>query len=81
MSSVKVFSSNSCPWCTKVKDYLKSLHVDYEEVNVSTDRGAAMELIKKTRQMAVPVTQIGERYIIGYDPDAIASALKEEGLL
>ena len=40
-----------------------------------------MELVKKTRQMGVPVIQVGENYIVGFNREAIDSALKEAGLL
>lgn len=50
-------------------------------INVSGDRAAAMELVKKTRQMGVPVIQIGEKYIVGFDQAKINDALKEAGLL
>ena len=40
-----------------------------------------MELVKKTRQMGVPVIQIGEQFIVGFDKPRINEALKEAGLL
>ncbi|MFP4481864.1 MAG: glutaredoxin domain-containing protein [Thermovirgaceae bacterium] len=80
MSNVKVYSTPTCPWCTKVKEYLGSLGVEFENIDVSKDRDAAMAMVKKTRQMGVPVTEIGENYIIGFDKDSIDKALEEEGL-
>ena len=44
--TVKVYSTKTCPWCVKVKEYLDSLHVAFDEVDVSADREAAMELVK-----------------------------------
>lgn len=79
--TVKVYSTDTCPWCDKAKEYLNSLNIDFEAVNVSGDKQAAMELVKKTRQMGVPVIQVGEEYIVGYNPDAISAALKNAGLL
>lgn len=79
--SVKVYSTTTCPWCDKTKEYLKSLNVEFETINVSEDRTAAMEMVKKTRQMAVPVTQIGEEFIVGYDTGKIRAALKAEGII
>lgn len=80
LSNVKVYSTPTCPWCTKVKEYLESIGVEFENVDVSKDRDAAMAMVKKTRQMGVPVTEIGENFIIGFDKDSIDEALKEEGL-
>ena len=78
--SVIVYSTKSCPWCVKAKEYLDSLGVKYESIDVSVDKEAAAELVQKTRQRGVPVTKIGERYIVGFDQDALNSALKDEGL-
>lgn len=79
--TVRVYSTDSCPWCVKAKEFLDSLGVVYESVNVSGDRAAAMELVKKTQQMGVPVVQVGGKYIVGYQPDAIKEELKANGLL
>jgi glutaredoxin-like YruB-family protein len=79
--SVVVYSTKSCPWCTKAKEYLTSLNVAFEAVDVGADKGAAAEIVEKTRQRGVPVTKIGERYIVGFDQSAIQSALKDEGLI
>ena len=31
---VKVYSTNSCPWCVKAKQYLKSKNVEFEDLNI-----------------------------------------------
>ncbi|QTX31947.1 glutathione S-transferase N-terminal domain-containing protein [Aminithiophilus ramosus] len=79
--AVKVYSTQTCPWCDKAKDYLKGKGVAFDVVDVGADRAAAMDMVKKTRQMGVPVVQIGERYIVGFDVKAIDSALAEDGLI
>ncbi len=79
--TVKVYSTRTCPWCDKAKDYLKGKGVAFDVVDVGADRAAAMEMVKKTRQMGVPVVQIGERYIVGFDVKAIDGALADEGLV
>ncbi len=68
---ITVYSTKTCPWCTKVKEYLEGKEVQFEVIDVAADREAAMEMVKKTGQMGVPVTKIGEKYIVGYNPEAI----------
>jgi glutaredoxin 3 len=75
---VKVFSTKTCPWCTKVKEYLDEKGVAFEEVDVAADRAAAMEMVRKSGQMGVPVTQIGEKFIVGYNTEAIDAELAKE---
>lgn len=75
MATVKVYSTPTCPWCVKLKDYLKSRNVDFEDIDVSADRAAAMEMVKKTGQMGVPVALIGDVYIVGFDQARIDEEL------
>jgi glutaredoxin-like YruB-family protein len=79
--SVVVYSTKSCPWCVKAKEYLNTLKIGYESIDVGSDREAAKEIVEKTKQRGVPVIKVGERYIVGFDQGAIQSALKEEGLV
>jgi glutaredoxin-like YruB-family protein len=78
---VTVYSTSSCPWCVKAKEYLSSLGVPFQAIDVGADREAAKEVVQKTRQRGVPVVKVGERYIVGFDQDAIKSALKEAALI
>ncbi|VYU33052.1 NrdH-redoxin [Clostridium tertium] len=67
MNNIKVYTSNTCPWCTKVKNYLSSNHIGYEELNVSYDRQAAMEMVNKSGQRGVPVLDINGNIVVGFD--------------
>ena len=78
---VRVFSTSTCPWCDKAKDYLKSIGVDYDSIDVQKNREMAMEMVAKSHQRAVPVIQVGETYIVGFDRPGIDAALKTAGLL
>jgi glutaredoxin-like YruB-family protein len=79
--NVVVYSTKSCPWCKKAKDYLDSLKVSYESVDVSSNREAAQEIVEKTRQRGVPVIKVGDRYVVGFDQGAIQSALQDVNLI
>lgn len=72
---VKVYSTDSCPWCVKAKNYLKSINVDFEDYNVSEDMNAREEMINKSKQMGVPVLDVNGEIIIGFDKNAIDNAL------
>jgi len=75
MAKVTVYSTQSCPWCKKAKDFLKANNVDFEEVDVSMDANRAEEMIKKSGQRGVPVLDIDGKVIVGFDQDAIKAAL------
>ena len=76
MINVKVYSTQSCPWCFRVKDYLKQKKVTFEDIDVSVNRKAAQEMITKSGQMGVPVIDINGQIIIGFDQQAINDALE-----
>lgn len=74
---VKVYSTNTCPWCVKAKNYLKSSGVEFEEFNVQEDMTARDEMINKSKQMGVPVLDIDGTVIVGFDKNAIDKALNK----
>ncbi|HOA55256.1 MAG: glutaredoxin domain-containing protein [Acetivibrionales bacterium] len=74
--SVKVYSTPTCPWCTVAKNYLKSRNVEFEDVDVSRNREAAVEMIQKSGQRGVPVIDINGNIIVGFDQAAIDSLIR-----
>jgi len=64
---VKVYSTPTCPWCVRAKEFLKKNKIDYKDVNVAQDQEAAQFMIEKTKQMGVPVIQVGNEFVIGFD--------------
>jgi glutaredoxin-like YruB-family protein len=73
--SVKVYSTPTCPWCTRAKQFLNENNVPYESFDVSSDQQAAEEMINKSGQMGVPVIDIEGQIIVGFDKDRIKQAL------
>jgi len=75
MRYVKVYTTPMCPWCQMAKDFLRQQGVNFEEINVDSDQGAARDMIDKSGQMSVPVIDIDGYIIIGYDEREITTAL------
>ncbi|WP_024821900.1 MULTISPECIES: glutaredoxin domain-containing protein [Aminobacterium] len=74
---IKVYSTPTCPWCTKAKEYLTSKGMIFEVIDVSQNREAAMDMVRKTGQMGVPVVQFDEKYIVGFDRQAIDEEIEK----
>jgi len=73
---VKVYSINNCPWCDKVKKYLKSRKVDYQECNIEEDEQALAECQALTNDEVVPVTTVdGKEYVLGFDKGKLDALL------
>ena len=77
MVKVKVYSTPTCPWCHKAKEYLAEKKVKFENVDVSVDDKARDDMIEKSGQMGVPVIEIGKKMIVGFDKEAIDAELKK----
>ena len=73
---VKVYSFETCPWCTKVKNYLKARGVEYETRDIELSDEAREECEKISGDLAVPVTTIdGVHYVVGFDKKKIDELL------
>ncbi|HVC86553.1 MAG TPA: glutaredoxin family protein [Gaiellaceae bacterium] len=68
---VLVFTTPTCPWCVRAKQYLRQRNVKFREVDVSRDAAAARDLVRRTGQMGVPVVEIDGRPIVGFDKQQI----------
>ncbi|HIG52222.1 NrdH-redoxin [Candidatus Parvarchaeota archaeon] len=75
--SVIVYSTPTCPWCKRVKEFLKKEKVSFKEVDVSEDEKAVDEMVKKSGQKGVPVTDINGKIIVGYQEEELKKALKK----
>ena len=73
--AIKVYSTQTCPWCHRLKEYLQSKGVQFEDIDVSENEDAAQEIIEKSGQMGVPVLDINGKIIVGFDQAAIDAEL------
>jgi len=65
---VKVYSFETCPWCDKVKKYLKSKGVEFEVRDIELSEEAAKECAQISGDLTVPVTTVdGKNYVLGFD--------------
>jgi glutaredoxin-like YruB-family protein len=75
MPKVKIYTTPVCPFCNLAKQYLKEKGIEFEEIDVSKDEKAAMEMIQKSGQMGVPVIEIDGKIVIGFDKEKIDELL------
>lgn len=78
MSEVIVYSTTWCGFCHQLKSWLKEQGIEFEEIDIEADQNAAREVVEATKQMGVPVTKVGETYIVGFDRPKLEAALKSQ---
>jgi len=78
---VTIYGAEWCPPCHTAKAYLKSRKVEYDYINVDQQPDAGREIAMKTGWTAIPIIQIGEEYILGFDRSKIDGALQANKLI
>ena len=75
---VVIYSTPTCPYCKRAKDYLSRKGIPYTDINVAEDREKAKEMIQKSGQMGVPVIIIGDNEIVvGFDQTLLDKLLSQ----
>lgn len=72
---VKIYSTTTCPFCIRTKQFLKENNITFEDVDVANNQAAAQEMIEKSGQMGVPVIDIDGQIIVGFDKEKINQTL------
>ncbi len=75
MKEVIIYTTPTCPFCKKVKEFLDKNKIDYENRDISIDKDAQGEVIEKAEMMVAPVVDIDGEIIIGYDEQEMKEAL------
>ncbi len=76
MKRINIYSTPICPHCKKLKDYLNSKSIEFNDIDVSADPDKIREMIDKSGQMSTPVIDIEGEIIVGFDKEKIDNILK-----
>ena len=67
MTAVTIYTTETCAFCLRAKDYLRSKGVSYQEVDVTDDDLARADLVKRSNgQRTVPQIFVGDVHVGGY---------------
>lgn len=82
IKKVKLYATLSCPYCKMEASWLDEKKVKYDQVYVDLNPKAAEEMVQKTGQMGVPVTEIvydndEAEYVIGFDKGRLEEIIKQ----
>lgn len=73
-TKVVMYGTQSCPFCTKTREYFNERKIEFVERDIEHDPAAARQF-KELGGNAVPRVLIGDRLISGYNPSAFDDAL------
>ena len=74
--AVIMYSTPTCSYCNKAKDYFRQNRVPFNDYNVAQDMRRADEMVKKSGQMGVPVIDINGKIIVGFKQPEIEREIK-----
>jgi len=72
---IKIYTTQTCPYCVMAKNYFQEKGIKYEEADVSADEKAREEMMNKSHQMGVPVIDVNGSIIVGFNRSEIEKAL------
>ncbi len=72
---VVIYTTPTCPWCHRAKEYLSRKGISYTEHDVAVDKDKAKEMIQKSGQMGVPVITIDGEVAVGFNQSLLDSLL------
>ena len=75
MADVTVYSTPTCPWCDKAKDYLAKKGVKFKSIDVSSDPIGRDEMVEKSHQLGVPVIDIDGEILVGFNRSELERVL------
>lgn len=74
MAQAIVYSSTNCGYCKQLKSFLEEQNIAFEERNIDENETYREEL-SRLGMMSVPLTLIGDKQILGFNPNRIKKAL------
>ncbi|MEW5897191.1 MAG: glutaredoxin domain-containing protein [Nanoarchaeota archaeon] len=74
--TIKLYTTATCPWCIKAKEWLKKKKYHFEEFNVAEKDEYMDEVLEKSGQLSLPVFDINGRIIVGFYEDKIEETVK-----
>ncbi|MFS0863917.1 glutaredoxin family protein [Fredinandcohnia sp. 179-A 10B2 NHS] len=76
MNTVTVYTTTRCPYCVMLKNFLTDQNITFKEINVEAKPELMQYVVEKTGQLGVPQTDVNGKWVLGYDPNGIMTALR-----
>jgi glutaredoxin 3 len=67
MKNIKIYTTPTCPYCIRAKQLLKSLDIEYSEIDVANEPELRNQIIEKHQWMTVPAIFADDELLGGFD--------------
>ena len=76
MAKVTIYTTPTCSYCKAAKDFFNNNEIGYIEKDVSANVTYREEMIQKTEQVGVPVIELDNELIVGFDEKRLRKIFK-----
>ena len=73
---VTIYTTPTCVYCKAAKEFFQENSITYEEKDVAQDAEARDYMVQKSGQMGVPVIEIDDNIVIGFDKNTLSELLE-----
>ena len=75
IGKVVIYSTSSCKYCVKAKDFFNKIGREFEEVKFEDSPLEFQKIADEVGAMTVPIIRIGSQVIVGWNPNKVMEAL------
>lgn len=75
--TIKIYSTPSCTYCHAAKEFFNENKVAFTEVDVAANIEERKHMIQISGQMGVPVIEIDEQVIVGFNKALLEKKVAE----
>ncbi len=77
MVEIKIYITQDNQWCKQLRLWLKKKKYPFEILDLEESDSARDWLLQKSNQMAIPLVEVDDEIIIGYQPEKIEAAVQK----
>ncbi len=71
-SKIRLFVKPWCGWCQEAEEWLDNRNVQYELLDVTSDRDARQEMLQLSGQTLAPVIEVDGEILADFDTGQLA---------
>ena len=75
---VKLYSTRSCFWCRKTKDFFRRNNIKYHEIDISENPEALDWMMERLGEIVTPVIEVDKEIVVGFDQERLTEIFEGE---
>jgi glutaredoxin-like YruB-family protein len=76
MKKVVMYSTPTCYYCNRAKEFFDDYNISYEAFNVQSDLEKRKEMMERSGQMGVPIIFVDDVMVKGFDEEELRKLLE-----